>query len=170
MKLYEKIDKDTSGKNRLYNYYSECTYCKKPYKKQKAHAEGAKQEFYCSTKCYNLHNSKIKLNCSHCNIEFYRNKCEINKRTKNKNINFCSRECKDAAVHYMNEIRPAHYGTSEDYRIKALRLLPNLCNNCGFNNFLALEVHHKDHNRSNNNINNLEILCANCHTIKHKSL
>ncbi len=88
MKLYEKIEKDTSGRNRIYNYYSACLGCSKEYKKQKAHAEGAPQEFYCSTKCYNLHTRKVELVCAHCKIKFYRNKSEIAKRVRNKEIHF----------------------------------------------------------------------------------
>jgi len=43
------------------------------------------------------------------------------------------------------------------------------CERCGF---LAihkcqLDVHHKDHNHKNNNDNNLETLCANCHRLYH---
>ena len=168
MKIGEVIEKDTSGRNRVFNQYDACLHCGKEYKKQKAHAEGAQQELYCSSVCYNEHNKKVKLNCSHCGIQFTRLKSQIKKRIKNNHINFCSRDCKDKAVHYMTDIRPAHYGTSEDYRIKAFRVLPNICNRCGFDNLLALEVHHVDTNRYNNDIDNLEILCANCHVIEHK--
>jgi 5-methylcytosine-specific restriction endonuclease McrA len=31
-----------------------------------------------------------------------------------------------------------------------------------------LQVHHKDENRLNNNVDNLELLCANCHRLRHK--
>ena len=33
---------------------------------------------------------------------------------------------------------------------------------------IPLELHHKDCNRHNNNLSNLIILCANCHTITHR--
>jgi hypothetical protein len=168
MKLYEKIDKDTQGKNRIFNFYSACRSCGVAYKKQKLKAEGKQQEFYCSTVCYNNAEHKVTLTCSHCEKEFTRTKSQINKRVKNQHINFCSRECKDAAVHYMEEIRPEHYGTSDNYRIKAFKNYPKACNRCGFDNEQALEVHHRDRDRLNNDLSNLEILCANCHTIEHK--
>jgi len=41
------------------------------------------------------------------------------------------------------------------------------CNNCGFDNIKALEIHHKDRNHRNNNPNNLEIFCRNCHKLEH---
>ena len=30
-----------------------------------------------------------------------------------------------------------------------------------------IHVHHKDKNRNNNNVENLEVLCAKCHKAKH---
>ncbi len=68
----------------------------------------------------------------------------------------------------MEAIRPAHYGTSGDYRTVAFSNLVSECNRCGFSDIRALEVHHIDRDRSNNKLNNLEILCANCHSIEHK--
>lgn len=39
------------------------------------------------------------------------------------------------------------------------------CARCGYNEFkCSLQVHHKDSDRDNNNIDNLILLCANCHT------
>ena len=42
------------------------------------------------------------------------------------------------------------------------------CESCGRTTWLGkkipLEVHHKDGNKNNNDISNLEILCPNCHT------
>ena len=41
------------------------------------------------------------------------------------------------------------------------------CNHCGLTHWLnkpiPLELHHKDGNKLNNNLNNLELLCPNCH-------
>ena len=48
----------------------------------------------------------------------------------------------------------------------------NQCDSCGLDEWLGeklpLELHHKDKNHSNNNLNNLQILCPNCHAIIHK--
>lgn len=45
------------------------------------------------------------------------------------------------------------------------------CAICGFCALQdALEVHHKDFDRSHNTVDNLEILCANCHTVLHKEV
>ncbi len=42
------------------------------------------------------------------------------------------------------------------------------CNRCGYNKIKnILGVHHKDRDRHNNNMNNLEVLCPNCHSEEH---
>lgn len=55
------------------------------------------------------------------------------------------------------------------YREVAYKYYGYLCNRCGIAEKLVLEVHRKDRDRRNNKIENLEILCANYHTVEHKS-
>jgi hypothetical protein len=55
------------------------------------------------------------------------------------------------------------------YRGKGLINLQNSCFLCGESNINKLVVHHKDENRQNNKLNNLQIVCYKCHnTIIHK--
>ena len=48
-----------------------------------------------------------------------------------------------------------------------------VCCNCKLTEWLKqpipLELHHKDGDHNNNNINNLTILCPNCHACSHKA-
>lgn len=41
------------------------------------------------------------------------------------------------------------------------------CVICGFDEFSALQVHHIDQNRNNNDVDNLIVLCANHHCMIH---
>ena len=76
-----------------------------------------------------------------------------------------------------------NYKTVEEYiknpNAKPHRILEKLikekikedkCEMCGitywFNQHLPLELHHKDRNHFNNDLNNLMILCPNCHSIQ----
>jgi len=45
-----------------------------------------------------------------------------------------------------------------------------ICNRCGFvpEHRCQLDIHHVDGNHHNNDPNNLETLCANCHRLEHK--
>ena len=165
MFLYEKLEKDTEGRNRVFNYYS-CNNCRNEYKKQKRLAEGAAQEHYCSQKCYRDSTTRIKVTCAHCGTIFTKQPSKMNTKS---GLHFCSREHKDLAQKYIKEIQPAHYGTTtKNYRDKALNHYGCRCSKCGFTNVAALEVHHIDRNRDNNDISNLVVLCANCHRIEHR--
>lgn len=41
------------------------------------------------------------------------------------------------------------------------------CEICHFSLYEILEVHHKDRDRSNNSLENLALLCPNCHATEH---
>jgi hypothetical protein len=170
MKLFEKLASDSDNRNRLYNFYS-CDNCRKEYKKQKRQAEGSTQEHYCSAICYREHTGvgRTKLVCAHCKKEFSRPLSKI--FSSKSGLYFCCREHKDIAQTYMEELSLAHYkDRNSDYRTKAINNYGAICNRCGFNNLKALQVHHKDRNRENNSLDNLEVLCANCHSIEHLGL
>lgn len=55
--------------------------------------------------------------------------------------------------------------SSQYYRYKAFENKPAECEACDSTE--ALEVHHKDKNRCNNDLDNLIILCEECHTTVH---
>lgn len=41
------------------------------------------------------------------------------------------------------------------------------CERCEFNIPEILQVHHKDRDRNNNTLENLELICPNCHCKEH---
>lgn len=131
---------------------------------------------FCSIKCGAAFNAKSKIKspnveCAWCKKPFLMGRYKM-ARSKS-GLYFCSRKHKDVAQRLggIEAIQPDHYGTNSNYRKKALRQLPNVCSGCGYNRFVqALQVHHKDHNRSNNDISNLEILCPTCHWEHHLGL
>lgn len=41
------------------------------------------------------------------------------------------------------------------------------CERCDYNKIEILQIHHKNRNRNDNNLDNLEILCPNCHYEEH---
>lgn len=54
------------------------------------------------------------------------------------------------------------------YLTLAFRNYKNKCAMCGLEEECCLQVHHIDENRYNSSLDNLIILCANCHSRVHK--
>lgn len=151
-----------------------CLYCSTSFNARETDLKRGRSKFCshsCSSKFYNQNRILPKNNvfCSWCNKEFYKQESSI-KRSKS-GLFFCCREHKDLAARLkggIKKIQPAFYGLNKEYRTKAFRNFPNFCNRCQYNKCIsALQVHHKDRNRKNNELSNLEILCANCHAEEH---
>jgi hypothetical protein len=41
------------------------------------------------------------------------------------------------------------------------------CERCDYGKYEILQIHHKDRNRSNNDMSNLELICPDCHYEEH---
>ena len=128
---------------------------------------------FCSISCSSKFRGKTKpepnVSCALCDKEFYMNSSK--QKNSRSGLFFCCREHKDEAqrIGGIREIIPSHYGeVSKSYRVTAFRNYEHKCNRCGFSEVLEiLEVHHKDSNRKNNLVENLEILCPTCHVRNH---
>lgn len=155
-----------------------CLYCSTQIKVRAVdHKRGLGK--FCSISCSSKQRAKnerkkrgVNCECAQCGKRFYRNP---SKRSMSKSgLQFCSRGCKDVAqrIGGIEAIQPDHYNGGAGaryYRNLALRHYDHKCNRCGYSKCLScLEVHHKDRDRSNNNLSNLEILCRNCHGEEHR--
>ena len=173
---------DSEGKKRAATEIT-CTYCQKNFLKQNRQINP--ENNFCNRECYKLYSQqnkkKVTLTCSYCLGKFTDVPSRVD--SSKHGIYFCCRLHKDLGQKIENnisEIWPSHYnnlqkvdinsrnGTTSNYRTIALRHYENKCCKCGIDDFLVLEVHHKDRNRENNVLDNLAILCANCHTKEHK--
>lgn len=132
---------------------------------------------FCNRKCSATYNANHRpkpepnVSCAHCGVKFYVN--DSKKKNSKSGLYFCCRAHKDVAqrIGGIKEIMPPHYGigTGEHrYREIAFAAKPKKCERCGYDKHEAgIVVHHKDRNRENNDISNLEVLCAICHNIEH---
>lgn len=126
---------------------------------------------YCQQEDKNerLKDSRIELECAYCHRKMIRPKSDL--KLSKSGLFFCCRQHKDLAQRIesgkqFDIMRPDHYnnGDSQDYRKKALREYQHKCSICGYNEEPnILQVHHIDENRQNNQLNNLIVLCPNCH-------
>lgn len=95
---------------------------------------------------------KLIKSCPICGNDFNTKKGPNEKYT-------CSHSC--ANTQFRSKI------VIKDYRKRALKYYNNKCKVCLEDRLHVLQIHHKDENRNNNDILNLEILCANCHLDLH---
>ena len=108
--------------------------------------------------------NKVIVLCSYCGQKVEKFKSKL--RNSRHNIYFCNRLCKEKAqqIGGLKIIQPSHYKDGRaSYRKRAFRVLENKCSVCGYSIKEVLEVHHKDNDRKNNKISNLDILCPTHH-------
>jgi len=125
---------------------------------------------YCSKSCHYIGMKTGKIvRCDTCGADVYRTKKEL--RGSKSGKYFCNRSC-FAVWKNMNILvgeKNAHWIHGQNaYRnvMKRNGAVP-ICKNCGIKNLRVLVVHHIDHSRRNNRINNLMWLCRNCHYLAH---
>lgn len=109
------------------------------------------------------------MTCAYCSVVFSKTTRSL-ARSKS-GLYFCCMTHKVLAqrIGGIKAIQPSHYGTGDSgYREIAFAAFPHKCNRCPYDKVQAvLHVHHKDRDRKNCSLDNLEILCANCHAEEH---
>ncbi len=129
---------------------------------------------FCSRECQNHKQyESYEVPCKGCDKSF-----TVSKSRKGKS--FCSLECKSIKAKTIKERRKQQKalkiksrGHIKGRNLKAsLSLLkPIACESCGYDTHpFCIDVHHKDENPTNNDVNNLAFLCAMCHRMLHKGL
>jgi len=146
-----------------------CLICGKTFYIKNFHAKKGWGK-YCSIKCHAKGQIKGKwVECDHCGKKVWRTPKDF-KRSKNNKF-FCSVRC-----HCIWENKNVRYGINApnwivgEHCYRALLKKAGIeakCRRCGNADKRVLAVHHKDSNRKNNRIENLEWLCRNCHCIVH---
>ena len=123
-----------------------------------------------SSEAFNKGKGEVIIKCEHCLIKF--------KRRTPKQI-YCSKECsckdrsKKAVDRWLSgeDKRDRITGANHMVRKYLMNINKNKCSQCGwgevnqFTGKVPLEVHHVDGNCCNNSIENLRLLCPNCHTL-----
>lgn len=125
---------------------------------------------YCSKKCqFQAQRTGQIANCAYCGKSIYRKRRDL-RRSKSGRV-FCNKSCHCAWENKHRRIgifAPNWRGGQYVYRdlMRKNKAQP-ICSICGYEDERVLVVHHKDGNRKNNQIENLEWLCRNCHYLLH---
>lgn len=150
-----------------------CKYCSEEFEAEIREVNRGNAKF-CSLSCVakNRHSKNEKepnVECAYCGKEIYRKPSQI--KASNTNTFFCCREHKDKGQRLesgINEVHPDHYGSEKQYRSKAFRHKETVCEECEKDlPKTILHIHHKDGDKTNNQISNLEVLCPTCHELRH---
>ena len=132
-----------------------------------------KKTKYCSHTCSDpASRRRVKLVCAYCHKKFERKPSGLVK--SKSGLYFCNRNCKDQAQQLggIAAIQPSHYGNgANSYRKRALKAKGKKCERCGYSGSKKmLDVHHRDGNRGNGRLSNLEILCVWCHWLETRKV
>lgn len=114
---------------------------------------------FCSARCHGI-SSRREKSCPVCRVSI---KAGANKTT-------CSRRCANIRRAGINYKIGRPKDKVKDQRALKLRLLNERgpqCERCGYAKFEILHAHHKDRNKYNNVLTNLELICPNCHYEEH---
>ncbi len=119
----------------------------------------AKKTKYCGKRCAEIQSKitrmKEKRTCQHCGAAFYR------PSTYSKKQKYCSVKC-------YADVLTKETSPQTAYRIKAFSYKDRVCERCGYREIPEiLVIHHQDRDRTNNGIENLVVLCPNCHEAEH---
>ncbi len=137
----------------------QCSVCVKTVYRRPVEIQRNGGKAYCSQTCYGLASRREKP-CVICAKPIL---ASLHKKT-------CSRACANinrTGIKY-------HMGSPRD-KVKDQRVVKSKlmqargvrCERCGYDKREILHVHHKDRDRGNNELNNLELICPNCHYEEH---
>jgi hypothetical protein len=139
------------------NPNTNCTACKKPIYKRPA--EIKRGQVFCSLICYGISQRK-EIPCIVCGKLILSG---LNKKT-------CSRSCSNTnreGIKYKIGSPRDKVKSQQALKIKLLNARGTKCERCTYSKPEILQVHHKNRDRSNNSLRNLELICPNCHYEEH---
>lgn len=142
------------------NPNTKCSVCSEPIYRRPSERNNGK--VFCSSSCCGISNRK-ESPCIICGNLIL---ASLHKKT-------CSRACANknrAGMKYKLSLpRKNNVKNQRALKIRLIAIKGKKCERCGYNKLEVLQVHHKDRNRENNDLNNLELVCPNCHFEEHYS-
>jgi hypothetical protein len=137
-----------------------CVICSKAIYRRPSELQATQNKVYCSLKCYGISQRK-EIPCAVCGKLLLSG---FNKKT-------CSRICANK-LRIGNKYKTGRPAKDKvvTFRILKLRLMEmrgRKCERCEYAKYEILQTHHKDRNRNNNKLENLQLICPNCHYEEH---
>lgn len=122
-------------------------------------SEIKKGRVFCSKTCNGVSDRK-EHPCEVCGLPIL---AGLNKRT-------CSRSCSNihrTGIKYKIGRPRDKVVTLRAIKLRLIKERGSTCERCPYSKTPVLQVHHRDRNHSNNVVENLELICPNCHYEEH---
>jgi len=124
---------------------------------------------FCSRNCASSHRKNGQdVACDVCNTQVYKSQKAL-KGSKSGKF-FCGKSCQTTwrNQQFKGDMHPNWKEGKHAYRrMMHASERPKICGRCQTTDVRVLAVHHVDHDRSNNTLDNLVWLCHNCHHLTH---
>lgn len=134
-----------------------CLVCGKPIYRRPV--EIANGRVFCSTVCNGIRNRR-EVPCIVCGKPIL---ASLHKKT-------CGRSCANAnraGIKYKVGSPKDKVKTQRALKIRLVKERGSACERCGYSKLEILHVHHRNRDRQNNDLSNLELICPNCHYEEH---
>lgn len=136
-----------------------CIVCNKAIYRKPSQIKRNKGQVFCSMICYGISQRKEKP-CVVCGKMIM---SKFNKKT-------CSRSCANiqrTGIKYHLGNPKSKVKSQQALKLRLLKERGRKCERCDYSKYEILQVHHKDKNKNNNNLENLALICPNCHYEEH---
>ncbi len=142
------------------NPNAKCLICAKPVYRRPAEIQKSLGRVFCSSVCYGLTCRKEKP-CIVCGTMIL---ASVNKKTCNR---ACANRHRAGMKYKLNGPRKDKVKNQRSLKVRLLNQRGARCERCRYNKREILQAHHKDRNTNNNELENLELICPNCHAEEH---
>ena len=135
----------------------ECLTCKKSIYRRPVEIKLGR--VFCSSRCYGIANRR-EVFCVVCKKPIL----------ASAHAKTCGRSCANvhrAGIRYKIGSPKDKVKDQRAVKLRVFAVKGEICERCGYTKKEILNVHHKDKNKQNNDLKNLELLCPNCHAEKH---
>lgn len=138
---------------------AECLLCKRVVYRRPYQVQQNGGKVFCGAQCFGIFCRKER-QCLVCKTPILAGR---NSRT-------CSRACANrnrTGIRYVGKARNDKVKNQRALKIRLIAKRGMKCERCGYSKLEILHVHHRDRDRNNNDLDNLELICPNCHYEEH---
>ncbi len=141
------------------NPNTRCSSCQNAIYRRPIELERSNGRAYCTQRCYGV-SSRREKPCVVCKAPIL----------SSKHRKTCSRSCANthrAGIKYKIGSPRDKVKDQRSIKIRLIDARGKRCERCGFDKVEVLHVHHKNRDRTDNTLENLELICPNCHYTEH---